>query len=277
MPKCCSTTARRSVGGAAGYPGPYAESSSLDADLYRSIRAMPGVARAPMSPISPCRSAGAARWPDKRQRRAGDDCRRGSRRAGHAGPPALLLAGRQLVRGHYEAVTRCIDRAATGRADPHPPAGTRWWAVAPHAVSSGGDPMCSFRSKMRSRRNSSKDNDAIVRQRTRHRAQPRAQQPGPACCPTVQALQDSYPTSTRFWPSWRRAAIRLAWPSQSAAGSVCPPTRPQMEEILAADCRLGLPDRHVSPVILAIVSAAIVAFIIYTPDHGQIRKSRCSS
>ena len=42
----CSTTAAPTWGGAAGYAGTYAESSSLRDDAVRSVLGLPGVARA---------------------------------------------------------------------------------------------------------------------------------------------------------------------------------------------------------------------------------------
>src|SRR5574340_117927 len=78
--------------------GPYAESSSLNDDAYRAILAMPGVAR-----------AANVTYLTMQVRRGDADVRAmvvgivpGG--PGEPGQPGYLLAGRQITRGHYEAV-----------------------------------------------------------------------------------------------------------------------------------------------------------------------------
>ena len=79
--------------------GPYAESSSLHDDLYRTILAMPGVAR-----------AANVTYLTMQVRKGGRDVRSmvvgivPGEPDGAPGWPPHLVAGRHVTRGHYEAV-----------------------------------------------------------------------------------------------------------------------------------------------------------------------------
>jgi putative ABC transport system permease protein len=78
--------------------GPYAESSSIPDDLWRSIRAMPGVAQ-----------AANVTYLTMQVRKGGEDVRAmvvgmAPGDPGTPGWPPHLVAGRQITRGHYEAV-----------------------------------------------------------------------------------------------------------------------------------------------------------------------------
>ena len=79
--------------------GPYAESSSIPDDLWRGIRAMPGVAQ-----------AANVTYLTMQVRKGSEDVRAMvvGIAAGHPGAvpgwPPYLVAGRQITRGHYEAV-----------------------------------------------------------------------------------------------------------------------------------------------------------------------------
>jgi putative ABC transport system permease protein len=76
--------------------GPYAEASSLNDDAVRSVRGMPGVARA-ANVMYFTMQVGAASGVDTRAMVVGFE-------SGQPGEPGYLLAGRQLTRSHFEAV-----------------------------------------------------------------------------------------------------------------------------------------------------------------------------
>ena len=108
--------------------------------------------------------------------------------------------------------------------------------VSRRTVSSGGDPMVFIPLKDAQQAQFLKDNDAIVRQRTRTERNPVLNNPAqPGLLPAVQALQDSYPYVN---------AILVQLAPGSDPDSVAEPirrwkrlsayTRPQMEEILVA-------------------------------------------
>ncbi|MDP1705665.1 MAG: ABC transporter permease, partial [Sulfurimicrobium sp.] len=75
--------------------GPYAEPSSLYDDVYRGVLGMPGVARAANVTYLTMQVRHGER--DVRAMAVGIV-------PGGPGEPAYLLAGRQITRGHYEAV-----------------------------------------------------------------------------------------------------------------------------------------------------------------------------
>jgi putative ABC transport system permease protein len=120
-----------------------------------------------------------------------------------------------------------------------------------------------------------KDADAIVRQRARTASSPALNPPGnPAVAEAVNAAQAS---STNV-----NAVLVTVAPSADADAvaaairrwqRVTVYTRAQMEEILV-DKMIANSARQIGMflVILAIVSAAIVAFIIYTMTIGKIRE-----
>ncbi|MBL8246538.1 MAG: ABC transporter permease, partial [Rhodanobacteraceae bacterium] len=116
--------------------GPYAESSSINDDLYRGIRALPGVAAA----------ANVTYLTMQVRRSQGGDVRAmvvgiAPGRPGTPGWPPYLVAGRQLTRSHYEAVAdiatglRLGERIGIRRHQYTVVGLTR------RMVSSGGDPM----------------------------------------------------------------------------------------------------------------------------------------
>jgi putative ABC transport system permease protein len=120
-----------------------------------------------------------------------------------------------------------------------------------------------------------KDNDAIVNERARTASNPAFNRPGvPGLLDAVQALQTS---------SHNVNAVLVQLAPGFEAGQVAEPirrwkhlevfTRDGMEEILVAKL-IATSARQIGMflVILAVVSAAIVAFIIYTMTLGKIRE-----
>ena len=246
--------------------GPYAESSSIRDDVVRSVRGLPGVAR-----------AANVTYFTMQVRRGGADVRAMvvGFEPGEPGSPGPLVAGRHVTRSHYEAVADVRTGFALGeririrRHDYEVVGLTR------RAVSSGGDPMVFIPLKDAQEAQFLKDNDAIVNERARTAADPALNRPGvPGLLQAVQAAQSSSRSVNAVlvqvapgWPAAQVAEPIRRWKHLQAF------TRSQMEEILV-DKLIATSARQIGMflVILAIVSAAIVAFIIYTMTLGKIRE-----
>ncbi len=246
--------------------GPYAEPSSLRDDAYRAIRGMPGVARAASVTYLNMQVQQGNR--DVRVMVVGFE-------PGQPGEPAYLLAGRQITRSHYEAVADVRtgfglgERIRIRRHDYTVVGLTR------RMVSSGGDPMVFLSLKDAQEAQFLKDNDAIVNERARTAANPSLNRPGvPGLLEAIQASQ----TVSRSVN-----AVLVQVQAGQDAEAVAEPirrwkhleayTRAQMEEILVAKL-IATSAKQIGMflAILAVVSAAIVAFIIYTMTLGKIRE-----
>ncbi|MCZ8109973.1 MAG: ABC transporter permease [Rubrivivax sp.] len=257
--------------------GPYAESSSLRDDAVRSVLGLPGVARAAnvtyltmqvrRASVSGVAPAG-----------SGDDDVRAmvvGFEPGQPGEPGYLVAGRQITRSHYEAVADVRtgftlgERIRIRRHDYTVVGLTR------RMVSSGGDPMVFIPLKDAQEAQFLKDNDAIVNERARTAANPSLNRPGvPGLLEAIQASQANNRNVNailvQVQPGIDAEAVAepvRRWKHLEAF------TREQMEEILVAKL-IATSARQIGMflVILAIVSAAIVAFIIYTMTLGKIRE-----
>jgi putative ABC transport system permease protein len=179
------------------------------------------------------------------------------------------------VRGHYEAVADVKTGFAIGdrvkvRRNFYTIVG-----LTSRMVSSGGDPMLFLSLKDAQAAQFQKDSDAIVRQRARTAANPQLNPPGnPAVAQAVNAVQSGNSNVNAILvtitpdadPDEVAAAIRR-WQRLTVY------TRAQMEEILVQKL-IANSARQIAMflVILSIVSAAIVAFIIYTMTIGKIRE-----
>jgi putative ABC transport system permease protein len=249
--------------------GPYAEPSSLYDDVYRGVRVMPGVAR-----------AANVTYLTMQVRKGGKDVRAmvvgvvpGG--PGEPGQPAYLVAGRHITRSHYEAVADAAAGFALGdririRRNAYTVVG-----LTRRMVSSGGDPMVFIPLKDAQEAQFLKDNDAIVRQRRRTAANPAFNRPG------VPGLVEAVTASQSVNPYVNAVLVQLAPgqdPEQAAAAirrwkRLQVYTRAQMEKILIGKM-IATSSRQIGMflVILAMVSAAIVAFIIYTLTLGKIRE-----
>ena len=249
--------------------GPYAEPSSLPDDVYRSLRGMPGVARAANVTYltmqvrqgeTDVRSMVVGIVPDG---------------PGEPGQPGYLIAGRQITRGHYEAVADVAAKFQLGeriqiRRNLYTVVG-----LTRRMVSSGGDPMIFIPLKDAQDAQFLKDNDAIVQQRRRTTASPAFNRPG------VPGLLDAVLASQSINPSVNAVLVQTL-PGYTAE-EVAEPirrwkrlqvyTRLQMEDLLVRKL-IATSAKQIAMflVILAIVSAAIVAFIIYTLTMGKIRE-----
>jgi len=194
---------------------------------------------------------------------------------GLPGQPTHLISGRQIVRGHYEAVADVKTGFAIGdrvrvRRNSYTVVG-----LTSRMVSSGGDPMLFLSLKDAQAAQFQRDSDAIVRQRARTATNPQLNPPGnPAVAQAVNAVQAGNANVNAILvtitpdanPDDVAAAIRR-WQRLTVY------TRAEMEEILVQKL-IANSARQIAMflVILSIVSAAIVAFIIYTMTIGKIRE-----
>ncbi|MDD2501660.1 MAG: ABC transporter permease [Geobacter sp.] len=250
--------------------GPYAESSSINDDLYRGIRAMPGVAQ-----------AANITYLTMQVRKGQQDVRAmvvgvAPGLAGTVpGWPTYLTAGRQMTRGHYEAVADLATGFKLG--DQLDIRRNRYSVVGltRRMVSSGGDPMVFIPLKDAQEAQFLKDNDAIWQGRRRTEANPVFNRPGvPGLLDAVQSSQSSNPYVNAVLVTVKdghdinevAASIRR-WKRLTVY------TRVQMEEILVGKL-IATSARQIGMflVILALVSATIVAFIIYTLTMDKIRE-----
>lgn len=249
--------------------GPYAESSSIYDDNWRGIRAMRGVARAAnVTYLTTQVQIG-----DRDVRAMVTGITSGG--PGTPGWPSHLAAGRQITRGHYEAVA---DMATGFRLGDSVRIRRNHYTVVgltQRMVSSSGDPMIFIPLKDAQEAQFLKDNDAIHQQRRRTAENPSFNRAGlPDLLDAVIASQSVNPyvnavlvqVSPGHAPEEIAAAIRR-WKRLQVYDRV------QMEEIMVGKL-IATSARQIGMflVILAIVSAAIVAFIIYTLTLGKIRE-----
>ncbi len=250
--------------------GPYAESSSINDDAYRSIMNMPGVAqaanvtylttqvqkgdsdvRAMVVGIAPSESGATLGW------------------------PPYLISGRQITRGHYEAVADIATNFELGdhisiRRNDYTVVG-----LTRRMVSSSGDPMVFIPLKDAQEAQFLKNNDAIWQSRRRTSANPAFNRP------SVPGLLDAVIASQSTNASVNAVLVTLkpGYDQDEVAKSiqrwkrVTVYTRAQMESILVGKL-IATSAKQIGMflVILAIVSAAIVAFIIYSLTMDKIRE-----
>ena len=249
-----------------GTQGPYAEPSTIKDDVVRSLLGMPGVMRAANVTYFTLQVSHGDH--DKRAMVVGME-------PGQPGEPSHLVAGRYLTRSHYEAIADVKTGFTIGdrigiRRHEYTVVG-----LTQRMVSSGGDPMVFIAIKDAQDAQFLKDNDAILNDRVRTAANPAINRPGvPGVLEAVQATQtnshnvnavliqvEGASTSEQVAQSIRR------WKHLEAF------TREGMEEILVVKL-IATSAKQIGMflVILAIVSAAIVAFIIYTMTLGKIRE-----
>lgn len=246
--------------------GPYAEASSLRDDVVRSVLGMPGVAQAANVTYFTMQVRVSGR--DVRAMVVGIE-------SGQPGEPGYLIAGRHLTRSHYEAVVdiktgfRLGDRIKIRRHD------YTVVGLTQRMVSSGGDPMVFIPLADAQEAQFLKDNDAIVNDRARNAANPAFNRPGvPGLLEAVQAAQSSNHNVNAVL-----VQTQTGWSAQQVADPIrrwkhlAVFTRAEMEDILVVKL-IANSARQIGMflVILAIVSAAIVAFIIYTMTLGKLRE-----
>ena len=249
--------------------GPYAESSSINDDVYRSILALPGVAEAANVTYLTMQVRQGRR--DVRSMVVGIV----AESPGKPGWPPYHVAGRQITRSHYEAVADIATGFELGdriqvRRNQYTVVG-----LTRRMVSSSGDPMVFIPLKDAQEAQFLKGNDAVLQQRRRTADNPALNRPG------VPGLLDAVIASQSSNPYVNAVLVRIR-PGFSAEEIVQPIrrwqrltayTRSQMEEILIGKL-IATSSKQIGMflVILAIVSAAIVAFIIYTLTMDKIRE-----
>ncbi len=252
-----------------GTQGPYAESSSLYDDVYRSLLVMPGVGRAANVTYLTMQVGHGGR--DMSTMVVGVM----PGEPGSQGQPRYLVAGRHITRSHYEAVADVTAGFQLGeririRRNLYTIVG-----LAKRMVSYNGDPMVFIPLKDAQAAQFLKDNDALIQQRRRTDENPAFNRPG---IPDLQAAVNASQSTNLFVN-----AVLVRLKPGTVPEDVAEPirrwkrlqvfTRTQMESILV-DKVIAKSARQIALflVILAIVSAAIVAFIIYTLTLGKIRE-----
>ncbi len=252
-----------------GTLGPYAEPSSINDDRYRGLLGMPGIAQ-----------AANVTYLTMQIDRGDDDVRAmvvgiAPGAAGTPGWPPYLIAGRQITRSHYEAVADIASGFQLGDRLDIRRNQYRVVGLTRRMVSSSGDPMVFIPLKDAQQAQFLKDNDALWQNRRRTAANPvfnRAEVPG-----LLAAINASQETSQ----SVNAVLVRLQ-PGQVADQAaeairrwkrLTTYTRPQMEAILIGKL-IATSAKQIGMflMILALVSAAIVAFIIYTLTMDKIRE-----
>ena len=250
--------------------GPYAESSSVNDDVYRTILNMPGVAR-----------AANVTYLTMQVRKGGSDVRAlivgiaPGELGDTPGWPPYLVAGRQITRSHYEAVADIASKFKLGdrltiRRNQYTVVG-----LTRRMVSSSGDPMVFIPLKDAQEAQFLKDNDAIWQSRRRTEANPAFNRPGvPGLMDAVMASQ-----STNAFVNAVLVTLKPGHGPDEVAESIrrwkrlTVYTRAQMEGILIGKL-IATSAKQIGMflAILAIVSAAIVAFIIYSLTMDKIRE-----
>lgn len=246
--------------------GPFAEPSSLQDDVYRSLEGLPGVSE-----------TGSVAYLTMQVKHAGKDLRVmvAGYTPGRLGGPAFLIAGRPIAQSHYEAVADAKTGFKVGdqvriRRNNYSVVG-----LTRRMVSSGGDPMVFISLKDAQEAQFLKDNESIVNDRNRLSVNPTVNRPGQAgVLKAVEAIQtasrrvNAVLVRVQQGQDPRQVADNIKrWKHLTAYTST------DMEDILVAKLiataakQIGL-----FLIILAVVSAAIVAFIIYTMTLGKIKE-----
>ena len=259
-----------------GTLGPYAEPSSLNDNTWRSLRALPGVqdaANVTYLTMQVQRLGGKAGAAASDVRAMVVGIAPGG--SGTPGWPPYLVAGRQITRSHYEAVADIASGLALGeriqiRRNSYTVVG-----LTRRMVSSGGDPMVFIPLKDAQAAQFLRDNDALWQSRHRTAANPVFNRPGvPGLLDAVIASQSSNPSVNAVL-----VRVRAGHDAQEVADSIhrwqrlTATTRAQMDGILVGKL-IATSAKQIGMflAILALVSAAIVAFIIYTLTLGKIRE-----
>ncbi len=249
--------------------GPYAEASSIYDDTWRGIRNMPGVERVANVTYLTMQ----VRQGERDVRAMVTGVTAGS--PGTPGWPPYLVGGRQITRDHYEAVADIATGFKLGDSIQIRRNNYTVVGLTRRMVSSGGDPMVFIPLKDAQEAQFLKDNDAILQQRRRTTVNPvfnRPQVPG-----LLEAVIASQSTNT--YVNAVLVQIGASYNADDVAESIrrwkryTVYTRSQMEEILVGKL-IATSAKQIGMflVILSIVSAAIVAFIIYTLTLGKIRE-----
>ncbi len=246
--------------------GPYAEPSSVRDDVARDLLGQRGIMAA--GNVTYLTMQASHNGKEVRVMLVGFE-------PGKPGEPSYLVAGRPVLRSHYEALADIKTGFALGekiriRRHDYTVVG-----LTQRMVSSSGDPMLFIPLKDAQEVQFLKDNDALINERARTASNPAFNRPGvPGLLEAVQASQLTShfvnAVLVRVKPGTDAEVVSdeiRRWQHLQAY------TRAQMEEILVARLiATSAKQIFMFLVILAIVSAAIVAFIIYTMTLNKIRE-----
>ncbi len=246
--------------------GPWAEPSSIRDDAYRGLAGLPGVAEAASVAYLTLQVQAGGR--ELRVMLAGIE-------PGGLGEPGQVVAGRPLLRSHYEAVADEKTGLAVGDTVRIRRHDYKVVGLARRATSSSGDPMIYIPLKDAQEVQFLKDNDSLLAERARTAGNPALNRPG------VPGLLDAVLASQAASRNVNAVLLRVApgYPAQEVKAEVArwkhltAWTRDDMEDILVARL-IATSSKQIGMflVILAIVSAAIVAFIIYTMTLNKQRE-----
>lgn len=246
--------------------GPFAESSTLHDDTWRSIQGLPGVAET--GNVTFLTTQVTHRGRPVRVMVAGFE-------PGRPGEPAYLVAGRPVTRTHYEAVADAqtgfrIGEKVRVRRNEYEIVG-----LTSRMVTFGGDPMLFIPLRDAQEAQFLKDNEAIHNDRARLAENPQINRPGtPGLLEAVGEVQSSNrnvnAVLVRLLPGSDQLEVAKnikRWQRFQAF------TAAEMEEILVGT----VIERAAKQIglflgILAFVSVAIVAFIIYTMTVGKLKE-----
>ena len=249
-----------------GTMGPYAESSTLYDDVYRNIAGLPGVAEA--SNVAYLTIQVRHESKDIRAQIAGFE-------RGKPGEPPYLIAGRPVVKNRYEAIAdaktgfRIGDKIGIRRTELTVVGLTRGM------VSSGGDPVVFVTMQDMQDIQFQKDNTTIYNERNRLSANPKLNRPGsPGLLQAVTESQQSNQkvnavlvrVASGYDPAIVAETIKR-WKHFEVYSYEQMTNILQVRVIANALRQLGM-----FMVILAIVSTAIIALIIYNMTMGKIRE-----
>jgi putative ABC transport system permease protein len=246
--------------------GPYAEPSTLHDDMYRAIAGLPGVAEATN-----------VTYLTMQVRRGRNDVRVmiAGIVPGQLGAPNHLIAGRPITRSHYEAVADIKSGFKLGETIRIRRNNYTVVGMTRRMVSSGGDPMVFIPLKDAQEAQFLKDNDAIANDRDRLAANPQLNRPGvPGLLDAVEASQFSNHNVNAVL-----VRVKAGWDARQVADNIKrwkrlqAYTKDEMVDILISKT-IATATKQIGMflVILAAVSAAIVALIIYTMTMGKIKE-----
>lgn len=256
--------------------GPYAEPSSLHDDIYRTILAMSGVAQAAnVTYLTMQVRQGGGEVGNNRDVRTMVVGIAPGELGRTPGWPPYLISGRQITRSHYEAVVdvatgfKLGDRLAIRRNHYTVVGLTR------RMVSSSGDPMVFIPLKDAQEAQFLKDSTAILQSRRRTESNPAFNRPGAS--DLLDAVIASQSSNT--FVNAVLVTLKPGYAPDEVAESIrrwkrlTVYTRAQMEDILIGKL-IATSAKQIAMflVILAIVSAAIVAFIIYSLTMDKLRE-----
>lgn len=251
--------------------GPYAEASNIPDDTWRFIRTMPNVSEVANITYLTMQVKHPEQNKDERVMLVG--IQPGGPTT--AGWPLELIAGRHITRNHYEAVADIASNFQLGQQIQIRRNTYQIVGLTQRMVSSNGDPMIFIPLKDAQEVQFLKDNEAILMDRRRTEANPTFNQASmPSLLESILELQ----TNAR-----QVNAVLVRVVPFAEIDIVAEPIRrwkhftvyskSQMEDILigkliaASAKQIGL-----FLIILSIVSAAIVAFIIYSLTMDKTRE-----